>query len=223
MKKLTELKFSQPIIRYETTAIHENSKGESFLVKASGYNEELIKKSIKNLRVDCEILSEESEELQNNTILSTNDQVAPKFTLADSELLNDNSDDNEVAIELSLLHPPEVAHKLKFSFTNNFIERGITDIGERNILVNEGSDNYIIRGRNPIIAEITVSGGSANFTMLEATSKNSRSWQRVAFIRVEDGSQETLTYPGNPQKYYKLKVQGQPQTEYSITGSWTVT
>lgn len=222
MTKLTELKFSQPIIRYETTAIHENSKGESFLVKVSGNKEDTIKKCIKNLRIDCEILSEDSQELQHNIVLLTDDKVEPTSTLADSELSNDNSDDNEVAIEVSALHPTELANNLKFSFANTFIERGIPDISERNILVNEGSDTYIIRGRNPIIADITVSGGSAKFTIFEASSRNSRSWQPVTSIRVEDGSQEILTYPGNPQKWYKLKVQGQPQTEYSINGSWTV-
>jgi hypothetical protein len=222
MQKLTELKFSQSIIRYETTAIHENSKGESFLVKVSGYKEDLIKKCIKNLRIDCEISSADSQELHNNTIVLTDDQVEPTFTLADSELSNDNSDDNEVAIEVSALHPTELANHLKFSFANTFIERGIPNIEQRDILVSEGSDTYIIPGRNLIIADITVSGGSAKFTIFEASSRNSRSWQSVKSIIVEDGNQETLTYSGNPQKWYKLKVQGQPQTDYSINGSWTV-
>lgn len=227
MTELTELKFSGPIARYQSIATYKNSEGQDFIIRVSGCNDSQVKRRIKNLRAFFEVSLEQPEKLPGNASTLIEGRIEPTlsqeiFALSGDEGNKDVVDELDVSIEVAAVPNIKRAHTLKLAFSNIFPERHISDIGTSDIRVEEGSDVYIIPGQIWVDAHITVSAGSAKFTMCEASTRESLNWKSVASVEVSPGKPKDLTYRGSSQNWYKLQVNGGPGTDYTINGDWIV-
>ena len=228
MTELKELNFSRPIARYQSIARYKNSEGQNFIIRVSGCNESQVKRRINNLRAFFEVSLEQPEKLPDNTSTPIEGRIEPTlsqemFALSGDDANDDVVDELDVSIEVAAVPNIKRSHTLKLAFSNSFRDwRHISDIGISDIRVEEGSDIYIIPGQSWVNAHITVSGGSARFTMLEASTRESRNWTPVASLDVSAGESKDLTFSGSPRKWYKLQVNGEPRTDYTINGDWVV-
>lgn len=223
MTELTKLEFSSPILRYECISIHENSRGQRFLIRVSGCDKDELEKSIKNLRVFLEISSIPAEELigNTNTTDEKNESTQPQKVLELQENVGsqDEAEELGVSVEVALVQDLKRPYNLRFAFANSIPDfEPITDGG-----------TYIVpstlTGDSPfkaisIDATINVSLGSADFTLREAPSSNGP-WKDVKKLTVSaDSTPQKLNHRTDKIKYFMLTIKGTPGSDYTINGNY---
>ncbi|MBD2341637.1 hypothetical protein H6G64_32365 [Calothrix sp. FACHB-156] len=227
------LKFSVPTVRYESTAIYENSQEQQFLVRVSGCNQSEVEQYTKNLSFFCETYSSESEDLLADEILITNEDIIANISTKTLELVNDKvekePEEIKVFIEVTNLAEEKTLRKFQFEFANEIPQLDQTLQKDEQIVFNPSNQAFIItKSSGTVKAKITVFQGSATFTLWEAPNRNSSEaqWRQVdsKFISVSANTpgKGELSTPVRANKAFKIKVQGQIGTKYTIKGDWDV-
>lgn len=199
MTELTNLDFSAPMGRYDSTAIYEDDKGQGCLIRVSGSDPSIVEEQIKNLRISFDNESHQED--------------------ADNDL--------KVSVELSNIQKLEKPHQIKFTFGNDVFLRGIEDEGLQIITrlpdqMPSLNTAYIVGPYTEVEANINLTSGMATFSLWQ--ENNNGSWMEVPEkkVAISGSSKGRLHHRTNPAKRFMLKVEGRTSTYYTIQGSWVV-
>ncbi|MBN3882487.1 MULTISPECIES: hypothetical protein [unclassified Nostoc] len=232
MSELKKLEFSKPITRYESTAIYDNNQGYKVFVKAYGSSKNEIEERTKNLLISLNISTDEI--LESDTVASLIPEADNRPVLnsepgisAEAENIEDIIQPLEIFVDSLLLDNINPGSKLKFAFENrlpSIMWRSINDDTLQPIPITTLSrEVYKTSPLTKVEAIITVQRGNATFFLYQSTTGQGNWGDYVRKITVSSNSSENLIYRVNQNKYFKLMVQGEPGTNYSITGNWVVT
>ena len=239
MTELTKLNFTSPITRYESTAIYENSKGQKFLIRVCGCDKHEVEKRSKNLLVFLEFSTIDSQELPQNTNSVDDGTTNQPSDMEVFESVGDNAKQDvtnalEISVELPKIHKKDKDRNIKFAFADDMPEVILPDGNPRPVPQTNTSTNYILGPLNQVQALITVRKNGATFSLWKARERNTpeEDWIFVAKVGVEvepNSSEIIKTLPEKSPhiatdgyKYFKLIVDGKPETDYSVKGNWDV-
>jgi hypothetical protein len=240
MTELTKLNFTSPITRYESTAIYENSKGQKFLIRVCGCDKHEVETRSKNLLVFLEFSTIDSQESPQN-INSVDDGTTNEISdMKVFEFLGDKAKQDvtnalEISVELPEIHKNDKIHNIKFAFADDMPEVILPDGNPRPVFQTNTSTNYILGPLNQVQALITVRSRKATFSLWKAREKNTpeKDWIFVdeVFVEVKPNSSKEIvkTLPDKSPhigidgyKYFKLIVDGETGTDYSVKGNWDI-
>ncbi|OYE02603.1 hypothetical protein [Nostoc sp. 'Peltigera membranacea cyanobiont' 232] len=234
MSDLVKLEFTPLTHRYETTAIFKDSEGQEFLIKISSCSKEKIETITKKCYFSAKrtkILPLESN-VQEQDFVNNNDnslELEKGLKIKNTNILPID----ELELDVKSINSNQVPYNFKFAFEHE--AQGLINGEQIAFKFNNPNNPDIISGSlgSWVTAIIKVTKNQAEFIMLAAKSQDAadNDWKEVGKTGLISISTNGPNGRGtgiikhrvkNDEKFFKIKIQGEPGSIYTIDGSWDV-